>query len=148
MIWEQTNPIMPAGISCNKAANRKGKPFMKCRVAGYRELKRTLPTRKHKLSTQATAANRAPMRKKNYTYNYTTWRMELILFTKWTHNALLSFPDNSRGDIYTLYLDTIHFIPSSPSTMSGVRDNVLHCIGNRIVTCLVGMDPLTLTALT
>ncbi|KAF3847787.1 hypothetical protein F7725_020815 [Dissostichus mawsoni] len=42
------------------AAKRKGKPFMKCSVAGYRELKRPLPTRKHKLSTQATEANRAP----------------------------------------------------------------------------------------
>lgn len=61
---------MPAGISCNKAANRKGKPFMKCRVAGYRELKRTLPTRKHKLSTQATAANKAPTKKKIYIQLY------------------------------------------------------------------------------
>lgn len=47
------------------AAKRKGKPFMKCSVAGYRELKRPLPTRKHKLSTQATEANRAPGESKN-----------------------------------------------------------------------------------
>lgn len=53
------------------AAKRKVKPFMKCRVAGYMELKTPLPTRKHKLSTQATEANRAP-RRKVQTHNYIT----------------------------------------------------------------------------
>lgn len=61
---KQTHPIIPAGISCNKAPNRKGKPLMKCRVAGYRALKTEMPTRKHKLSTHATAANKAPIEKK------------------------------------------------------------------------------------
>lgn len=42
------------------AAKRKGKPFMKCKVAGKRELKTLLPTRKHKLSTQAIEANSTP----------------------------------------------------------------------------------------
>lgn len=52
--------MMPPGRRRTMAANRKEKPFMKCSVAGYRELKRPLATREHKLSTQATVANKAP----------------------------------------------------------------------------------------
>lgn len=51
---------MPAGMRRMKAPKRKGNPFMKYRVAGYRELKTPLDTNEHRPSTHATEANRAP----------------------------------------------------------------------------------------
>lgn len=43
-----------------KAPKMKGKPFIKSKVAGYKELKMPLDTSEHKPSTHATDANRAP----------------------------------------------------------------------------------------
>lgn len=54
---------MPAGIKRMTAPKIKGNPFMKCRVAGYRELKTPLDTNEHRPSTHATEANRAPRMK-------------------------------------------------------------------------------------
>lgn len=51
---------MPNGIKRMTAPKIKGNPFMKCRVAGYKEKKTPLDTSEHRPSTHATEANRAP----------------------------------------------------------------------------------------
>lgn len=55
--------MMAAGTRRRRAPKRKGKPFMKDRQAGKRELKTPVATREHSPSTQATAAKRAPGRR-------------------------------------------------------------------------------------
>lgn len=55
--------MIAAGMTSSHAPTRKGSPFMMCRVAGYRELKKPVDTSEHRLSTQATEANRAPVKR-------------------------------------------------------------------------------------
>lgn len=51
---------MAAGTRRRATPKRNGKPFMKCRLAGKRELKTPVATSEHRPSVQATAAKRAP----------------------------------------------------------------------------------------
>lgn len=60
--WKQTHPIIPLGISRSATANKKLKPFIKCSVATYSQLKRLYPTRWDRLDTQPVVANRVPAR--------------------------------------------------------------------------------------
>lgn len=58
---------MAAGMRRMTAPKRKGNPLIKCRVAGYMELKTPLDTSEHRPSTHATEANRAPTTTKKNT---------------------------------------------------------------------------------